>query len=63
MTPAVILVFLICPPSGAWCEDGFVIARTCARAEAFIRAGLRPGQTVEIHECRPYEPGDWKAAD
>jgi hypothetical protein len=42
---------------------GFTVARTCAQAEQFFRAGLRPGQRLEITECRPFLPGDWRPID
>ena len=59
----VMLVFEICPASGRMCEDGFALAQSCERAEQWLRDGLKPGQTLLIHECRPYRPGDWRAVD
>lgn len=55
--------FTICGPSQAWCEEGMVLARSCAAAEQHIRAGLRRDQTAIVHECRPYQPGDWPRID
>jgi hypothetical protein len=51
MKPAFILLFLICPPKGAQCEEGFVAHRTCALAENFVRWGMREGQSLYITEC------------
>jgi hypothetical protein len=51
MKPAFILLFLICPPEGAMCEEGFVVHRTCALAENFVRWGMREGQSLHITEC------------
>jgi hypothetical protein len=51
MKPAWILLFLICPPEGAMCEEGLVVHRTCALAENFVRFGLREGQSLHITEC------------
>lgn len=36
-------------------EHGFVVARSCAQAEAHMRAGLREGQSVEFGTCEPYQ--------
>jgi len=51
MKPAFILLFLICPPEGAMCEEGLVVHRTCALAENYVRFGLREGQSLHITEC------------
>ncbi len=51
MTPAFILLFLICPAEGAMCEEGYVAHRTCAAAEAYMREGLQDGQSLLITEC------------
>jgi hypothetical protein len=34
------------------CEDGWLRAASCTAAEAFLRAGLRPGQFLVRRECR-----------
>jgi hypothetical protein len=61
MTAAwMLLAFAICPANGRAREEGQTIARDCATAERFLRAGLRPNQTLEIHECRPLnQHADW----
>jgi hypothetical protein len=53
-----VLTFMICVPpddprAGTYddCEDGTVIARTCEVAEAWDRAGLRPGQELRLGPC------------
>lgn len=55
MSPAhaVILFFAICSHTGSAprCEEGFLMHRTCAAAEAFIRAGMRPRQTLHLSGC------------
>jgi hypothetical protein len=55
---AFLLLFLIyrADDNHAW-EQGTIAARSCAAAEAFIRAGLRPGQAVQFGECRPVTAG------
>jgi hypothetical protein len=48
------VVFLICPIGGAWCEEGemrWPRPITCDAAEAYIRAGLREGQTLMVQAC------------
>ncbi len=51
MKPAFILLFLICPPEGAMCEEGLVVHRTCVLAERYVRWGMREGQSLHITEC------------
>jgi len=53
MMHAFALFFVICTASAADdpCEDGIVAARSCAAAEAYIRAGLRPDQTMTVLSC------------
>lgn len=47
-----LLAFLIYRPAdGRVAEEGHVIARSCAIAEAYIRAGLREGQAVSFGAC------------
>ena len=53
------VVFLICPLSAAWCEEGemrWPRPITCAAAEAYIRAGLREGQTLMVQACEMVQP-------
>lgn len=49
------LAFVICVGDGEHlqgCEEGTTWARSCAAAEAHVRAGMREGQTLHIWECR-----------
>ncbi len=48
-----VLFFAICGASPGLdaCEEGHVAARSCEAAEAYIRAGLRPGQTLHVTGC------------
>jgi hypothetical protein len=53
------VVFLICPPSSAWCEESemrWPRPITCDAAEAYIRAGLREGQTLMVQACEMVQP-------
>ena len=43
------LAFLIC--SATACEEGELHARTCAAGVAYLRDGLRAGQTLTIQSC------------
>lgn len=58
----VLLTFAICPASGRSCEDGDIIHRDCARAEAWLRAGLREGQELRVVSCTPFT-GRWPGGD
>ncbi len=49
-----VLSFLWCGPNEAICEDGFLIHYSCDAAEAWLRAGLRPGQELHIQKCEAY---------
>ena len=52
------LAFVICTAAAdpainaRACEEGEVTHRSCAFAEEYVRAGMRPGQTLFITECR-----------
>lgn len=56
-----LLTFAICsaaadPHTGAKaCEQGEVTHRSCEFAEAYVRAGMRPGQVVFIQGCEVVE--------
>lgn len=47
----VLTVLIFRPGDDSAGEDGTVTARTCAEAEAFVRAGLQPGQAVLVISC------------
>jgi len=58
MMHAALLLFAICSgPDPAWpsemsaCEEGILAAQSCAIAERYVRAGLRPGQELHIWSC------------
>ncbi len=52
-----VLTFALCtfaadPATGARsCEQGEVTHRSCAMAEAYVRAGMLPGQELFIQAC------------
>ncbi|UPY35509.1 hypothetical protein [Sediminicoccus sp. KRV36] len=51
---AALLSFIICGTAYGLdgCEEGRIEARSCAAAEAWLRAGLREGQSLRVLECR-----------
>lgn len=46
-----IFFFAICNATLDQCEQGFIMARSCAAAEQFIRSGLRPRQVLVNQGC------------
>jgi hypothetical protein len=53
---AVILLALLCGSGegpGRWdmCEEAEIRAATCDAAEAWLRAGMRHGQTLRVLSC------------
>jgi hypothetical protein len=54
-----VLAFVLCASPD--CEDDFehgtITARSCAAAEAYLRAGLRPHQWLHILGCEPRQVG------
>jgi hypothetical protein len=52
---AFLLLAIICaaPRLDGWdaCEQAEVRARSCEHAEAWLRAGLLPGQTLRVLSC------------
>jgi hypothetical protein len=55
MMHAFLLAFTLCStaPGLDACEEGEVRARSCAAAEAWVRAGMREGQTLHVASCEP----------
>jgi hypothetical protein len=58
MRHAFLLAFTICgaadpawPSAADRCEQGEVRAASCQAAEAWVRAGLRPGQVLFLLHC------------
>jgi hypothetical protein len=52
MIAAVFLVhFFLCGPFEMYCEEGRMTHHSCAAAEAWLRAGLRPDQTLLVSAC------------
>jgi hypothetical protein len=49
MITAVFLVhFFLCGPFEMYCEEGRMTHHSCAAAEAWLRAGLKPDQALLV---------------
>jgi hypothetical protein len=51
---AFLLAFTLCSGVATGldaCEEGEIRARSCAAAEAFVRAGMRAGQVLHVVHC------------
>ena len=52
MITAVFLVhFFLCGPFEMYCEEGRMTHHSCAAAEAWLRAGLKPDQALLVSAC------------
>ena len=53
MTPAaIVLTFFLCASDAdEQCIDGEIRTTSCARAEAYLRAGMTAGQVLHILSC------------
>lgn len=51
ITAAFLMHFLLCGPTEMFCEEGRMTHQSCAAAEAWLRAGLRPDQTLLVSAC------------
>ena len=53
MITAVFLVhFFLCGPFEMYCEEGRMTHHSCAAAEAWLRAGLKPDQALVFAGCK-----------
>lgn len=58
MMHVAILLFALCAAGDPDdCEMGEIRARSCAAAEAYLRAGMRPGQTLFVWGCEAMVAG------
>jgi hypothetical protein len=51
ITAAFLMHFFLCGPTEMFCEEGRMTHQSCAAAEAWLRAGLRPDQTLLVSAC------------
>jgi hypothetical protein len=51
MMHAFVLFLTLCGPGPRPCEEGFMLAPSCAAAERAIRNAMRPGQRLFITGC------------
>ena len=56
MITAIFLVhFFLCAPFEMYCEEGRMTHHSCAAAEAWLRAGLKPDQVLLVSACEVAE--------
>ena len=51
ITAVFLMHFFLCGPTDIYCEEGRMTHHSCAAAEAWLRAGLRPDQTLLVSAC------------
>ena len=51
ITAVFLMHFFLCGPTEMFCEEGRMTHQSCAAAEAWLRAGLRPDQTLLVSAC------------
>jgi hypothetical protein len=51
ITAVFLMHFFLCGPTEMFCEEGRITHQSCAVAEAWLRAGLRPDQTLLVSAC------------
>ena len=51
ITAAFLMHFFLCGQTEMFCEEGRMTHQSCAAAEAWLRAGLRPDQTLLVSAC------------
>jgi len=52
ITAAFLMHFFLCGQTEMFCEEGRMTHQSCAAAEAWLRAGLRPDQTLLVSACQ-----------
>ena len=51
ITAVFLVLFSLCGRTEIYCEEGRMTHHSCAAAEAWLRAGLRPGQALLVSAC------------
>jgi hypothetical protein len=51
ITAVFLMHFFLCAQTEMFCEEGRMTHQSCAAAEAWLRAGLRPDQTLLVSAC------------
>jgi hypothetical protein len=51
ITAAFLMHFFLCAQTEMLCEEGRMTHQSCAAAEGWLRAGLRPDQTLLVSAC------------
>ena len=51
ITAVFLMHFFLCGQTEMFCEEGRMTHHSCTVAEAWLRAGLRPDQTLLVSAC------------
>ncbi len=51
ITAALLVHFFLCGPTEMFCEEGRMTHHSCAAAEDWLRAGLKPDQVLLVAGC------------
>jgi len=51
ITAVFLMHFFLCAQTEMFCEEGRITHQSCAAAETWLRAGLRPDQTLLVSAC------------
>ena len=62
ITAVFLMHFFLCGPFEMYCEEGRMTHHSCAAAEAWLRAGLKPDQAPLIAGCEATDQHDPSAA-
>jgi hypothetical protein len=63
MIAAIFLMhFFLCGPTDMYCEEGRMAHHSCAAAEAWLRAGLKPDQALVVAGCNGIDENNPSAA-
>jgi hypothetical protein len=62
ITAALLVHFFLCGPTEMFCEEGRMTHHSCAAAEAWLRTGLKPDQTLLIAGCKAIDQDNPSAA-
>ncbi|MCA3359498.1 MAG: hypothetical protein ING02_16000 [Roseomonas sp.] len=55
ITAVFLMHFFLCGPTEMFCEEGRMTHHSCAAAEAWLRAGMRPDQVLLVSACETIE--------
>jgi len=62
ITAVSLMHFFLCGPTDIYCEEGRMTHHSCAAAEAWLRAGLKPNQALRVAGCEATDQHNPSAA-